>query len=408
MRKIWALFTLILAVFFVSCAEQQPKKKTDNTVKIVDTVCNTFPITYRGHLYITGDIDSVSCNFVFDTGATNLYIDSSFYASSSFNYQNVFDAYIPGVGIKQQKIKVIDESVKFRFNKYLYTTEKVPVIVLKPILGDFADGIIGLQYFNRSVMEINYVKEYIRISDNIDSVNTSGYSKIELVNDNNRLFIPLKVNINNAISIEGEYMLDFGSGNSVSITSPTAKNYRLQNSINKKIGYHTKYGGIGGESSSYDFMAKSVEIGGFTLNDVTMDFSTDKRGAMATSRHHGLIGNKVLEQFDIIIDFNNNFLYIKPNSKYGTSFKFSRLGFSFVDRNQTLNAWIVTGLYNNCNAEKAGLRIDDRIINVNGTDVNSISYKNQKMFIDELSDILLTINRNGKIVKIKFKAEPVM
>jgi len=32
----------------------------------------------------------------------------------------------------------------------------VPVLNLKPILGDFADGIIGLDYFSNSVLQINY------------------------------------------------------------------------------------------------------------------------------------------------------------------------------------------------------------------------------------------------------------
>jgi hypothetical protein len=406
MRKIPTLFLLIFTIFFVGCGEQ-PTKKEAPLVKR-DTLCNTFPITYRGHIYIKGDVDSVSGNFVFDTGATNLYLDSIFYKENSFSYQNTFDAYIPGAGINQQKIKVIDDIVTFRFDKHLYQTKRVPVIVLKPILGDYADGILGLQYFNSSVMEINYKEQFIRVSDNIDSIDISNYSRITFKNQNDRLFIPLKVNINNAISIEGEYLLDFGSGNSVSITTPTARNYRLQNSINKKVGFYTKYGGIGGESASYDFMAKSVEIGGFTMKDVTMDYSTDKKGAMASSKHNGLIGNKILEQFDIIIDFANNHLYIKPNSDYGKPFRFSKLGFSFVDRYKTLNAWIVTGMYNNCNAEKAGLKIDDKIVSINGTEVKNIGYENQREFIEKLTDITLTIERNGERSEIIFRTKPVL
>ena len=45
---------------------------------------------------------------------------------------------------------------------------------------------------------------------------------------------------------------------------------------------------------------------------------------------------------------------------YNKSFHFSKLGFGYVDRNITMNAWIVTGLYKGSNAEIAGLEIDDK------------------------------------------------
>lgn len=393
--------TSILIVFLIivaSCSDKEQKEQIPN---------DAFQIVYRGHLYVSGVADGFKGNFVFDTGASNFYYDSTYYAGNNYHYTNFFSAKLPGAGATPQSVEVISDTVSFKFGNNLYQTKIVPILKLKPILGDFADGILGMEYFYNSVLEINYEHEYMRRFQSIDSVDVSNYSKIKLKKDGNRLFIPLKVNINDTLTIEGDYQLDLGAGGTVGFTSSTANKYHLLENIEEKIPYFTKYGGVGGESSSYVFRALSLQIGDFVFNKVTMSFSMDKSGAMASNKHMGLLGNRIYERFNVFIDFTNNDLYLKPNSKFENEFKFSKLGFSYVDRNQTMNAWIVTGFYRGSNAEKQGLKIDDKITAVNGIDIHQIKYESQKEFFKNLSNVILTINRNDEIKDIQFDLEPI-
>jgi hypothetical protein len=354
---------------------------------------------------VQGEADSCKGNFVFDTGASGLYFDTTFYSSNDFNYSKIVNAKIPGAGTTLQDIIVIRDTVDFSFGSDYYQTAFVPVLKLKPILGDFADGILGMEYFYGSVLEINYEHEYMRRFTSIDSVDVSTFTRIKLKKEDNRLFIPLKIQINDSITIEGNYQLDFGAGGTTTITSSTANEYNLLENIEEKIPYYTKYGGVGGESSSYVFRASSLQIGDFIFDKLTMSFSPDKSGALASNKHLGLLGNGIYERFDVLIDFRNNDLYIKPNSNFKDEFKSSRLGFSFVDRSQTLNAWIVTGLYRGCNADKQGLKIDDKIIAVNGISIHEISYESQKDFFEKLTNVILTVKRDEEIIDIPFKLE---
>ncbi|MBT5419922.1 MAG: hypothetical protein HOK80_03445, partial [Candidatus Cloacimonetes bacterium] len=366
-----------------------------------------FPIVYRGHIYIPGNADGIKGNFVFDTGASNLYYDTTYYADNEFRYEDLLTAKLPGAGTKPQDVIVIKDTVDFTFGNYLYRTPRVPVLKLKPILGDFSDGIIGLEYFHQSIMEINYEREYIRIYSDIGSINLSDYCKIDLLKEGNRLYIPLKVNINDTLEISGNFQLDFGAGGTIGLTSSATNKFNLTETIDIKTPYYSKYAGVGGESSRFDFMAASVEIGDFAFNNVCMNFSTDKSGAMASDKHLGLLGNRIYDRFHVYIDFINHDLYLKPNSKYEDLFKFSRLGFSYVDRNQSMNSWIVTGMYIGCNAEKQGLEIDDKIIAVNEIGVDQISYESQKGFFERLSEIVLTVKRKNELLDIKFKLEAI-
>ena len=366
------------------------------------------PIVYRGHLYIQGSADSVQGNFVFDTGASGLYYDTTFYSNNHFDYSKIVNAKLPGAGTTPQDIIVVRDTVGFSFGSYYYQTAFVPVLKLKPILGDFSDGIIGLNYFSKSVLEINYIYEFMKIHSTIDAIDISAYKLVPLKKIDNRLYLPLKVCINDTVMIAGDFMLDFGSGGSVSLTSPIAQKYKLKDVIKEKVFYYTNHGGVGGASSRYVFNAKSFQIGDFVFDNISMDYSLDTSGAMSSKKHLGLFGNRILERFDILIDFKNTNLYLKPNKDLDKEFTFSRLGFSYVDRNKTLGGWIVRGLFKNRNAEKKGLKIDDMIISVNGVAVAEIPYESQKDFFKKLSEVNLVVKRGSSIENIKFKLEPVL
>ncbi len=390
MRRI-IKFCLII-IFFTSCNSQQIKDNNQLKSKIPQGSCL---ISYRGHIYIEGVVDSVKGSFVFDTGADNFYLDTLFYHQNNFRYKNLTNAKIPGAGTSLQDIIVILDSVNFQFSDHYYKTPIVPVLSLKPILGDYADGILGLDYFSGKVLQIDYKHEYIKVYDNIDSADIFEYSKIQCENIDDRLYIPLKIQINDSLKLEGKFQLDFGSGGSISLTSTAANSYNLHNNINTKLRYWTKYGGIGGESSSYVFKAKSASLGDYHINDVVMSYSLDTAGAMSSEKHLGLLGNEILEKFDVLVDFKTNILYLKPNTYFEKPFEFSRLGFSFVNRNETYGAWIVTGFYDGSSAETSGLKIDDRISHINNKPITEISYEQQKVIFDNVQKLKLTVDRNG-------------
>lgn len=401
MKKLIILSTAIFFLLSFNVINAQPSEKFTLSEDAI-------PIVYKGHIYVQGSADSVKGNFVFDTGASNLYFDSVFFSSHNFEYQNFINAKLPGAGAKPQDVIVVMDTVDFTFGNHFYQTTIVPVLKLKPILGDFSDGILGLNYFSESVLEIDYIHEFIKVHESIDLLNIVDYKMIAMKNIDNRLYVPLLININESLNIEGYFTLDLGSGGGASLTSLVAKKNNLNNIVKNKVKFYTKYGGVGGESSSYDFRAGSLQISDFVFEDITMEYSLDTSGAMASSKSMGLLGNEILERFDILIDFKNSNLYLKPNENMGEVFGFSRLGFSFSDRHQTMGVWIVSGLHENRQAEKSGLKIDDQIISVNGISVGQIPFRRQTDFFEKLDEVNLIVKRGETTKNIKFKLESVL
>jgi predicted aspartyl protease len=405
-RKIFVLILSVVA-FTIGC-DTKPKQKpvADEEFVLPD---GAIPILYDGLIYLEGMVEGVKGNFIFDTGAHNLYLDSTWYADNSFDKKRLGKGSLPpGAGIHRQEVRLILDTLEFIIQNHAYKTNIVPIFQLKSICGDLSDGIVGKECFRSHVMEINYTREYMKLHESIDSVNLADYQRIPLKRDDNRLYVPLSVEINDSLTIDGNFLLDTGAGVGVSLTSVTAKKYRLNNILTRKTEYFTTQGGVGGESKSFSFRAKRIKIGGFQFDSVAMSYSVNRTGAMSSDKYAGLLGNKILERFDLIIDFINDDLYLKANENHGAPFVFSPSGFAHVYRSKTDSSWIVVGVYKDSNAEKSGLRINDKIIAVDGKKVSELPFRSLRKYIENRNDIELTIERNGETKALRFKLEPIL
>jgi membrane-associated protease RseP (regulator of RpoE activity) len=356
-------------------------------------------ILYYSHLYLESRINGKTAWLIFDTGSPYTCIDSTFVADSNLQYNRIVEGRMGGAGNNQETVRVILNELTYTVSGQEYVSNISPIIQLKPIVGDYADGILGIDNMGKKVITIDYLEEQMAFEDRLG--NTEGYTSIPIRYENNRIYVPLTIAIEEGKIIEGEGLIDLGSGGSVELTSLIAQEYALKD-ITPQIRYSTAVGGIGGEASGCYFRAKSASVGGFTLNDIVMGFSYNTGGSLASKEYIGIVGNDFWEHFDMIIDLPGARLFLRPNAKFKTPFDSPVRGFSYTDRSRTLGCWVVNCLSEESNAEKAGLRNGDHIVAVNGRDVKGISLEERKNFFNGMTEITLTIQRDTETIEISF------
>jgi hypothetical protein len=361
---------------------------------------NWMKVTYFGHLYLHSKINGYPAFLVFDTGSPYTCLDSIFFADSGLKYKEIWEAKMGGAGNAQEKVRVIVDELTYTVDEKEYQSHISPIIQLKPILGDHADGILGIDNMGEKVIAINYLDEQMGFWDKLGD--TTGFTSIPIRYVNNRIYLPLTVTVREGKTIQEEALMDLGSGGSVTLTSEVAEQYSL-NELSPLLHYTTFRGGIGGESSGSYFRATNIALGPFSLDSVTMDFSNNTGGALSYAEYFAIIGNEFWERFDMMIDLPGKRLYLKPNTKLYEPFESPVHGFSYTDRSRTLGYWVVNGLIAQSNAEKAGLRNGDHITAINGRNVKEIRFEEQRTLFDGLSGVTLTIQRGDTSQDIHFE-----
>ena len=379
---------------------------TDSDIVQNDTTQDKGPI-FDGHIYLPVTIrDSAQGEFVFDTGATDFYLDSLFHVRNFPESSPTGKGAIGGAGNKMQIIRILMESVDFTLPSGGYRSPNfIPLLHLKEIMGRQADGIVGQRFFKGKYIEIDYPKGRFSVTDHPD---TTGYRRLPLSFQKGYLFVQATVKVSGK-TIEGWFLLDTGSGGSATLTSTTATKYDLTNAPGEKASYHNSQGGLGGTSDHTRIVAQEVILDTFRLKDLAISYSADTSGALASKNHMGLIGNRVLNRFDVILDLKDMNLFLRPNTDYDKPFKNYGHDILYVDRTDIYDGFVVTGMRIGGEAEKAGLKENDILIAIDAAPLKELSRKEVNRLLNDTEKIhVLSVQRSGETHELNYKPEQTL
>lgn len=335
-------------------------------------------------------------SFVYDMGSPYLCMDSLFYNNKNWNHEQIKNIRLGGVGESKTMGKWISDTIRFNIDSKKKSMSSETILLdLKKIFGKNIDGIIGIKSFENKNHKLDYISEKLVFLDTF-----VGYDKIEAEFVDNRIYVPLKINLMNGEKIEGKFMLDTGSGNTV-LNSDNYKINGIYNYKNKAKYFYS--GGVGGESKGVSLFVKDIMIGNFNVKNMIVDISTDSAGALSDKSYKGLLGNNLLDDFDVIFNFERKSMWIKPNKKFNKNKKKTFYGFSVIDRTDINKAWIVTSVYEDSNAYVEGLRINDIITHIGNKSVEEIDKSDFFKHLRPNQNLSLKVTRKNAVVNIAFR-----
>lgn len=322
------------------------------------------PFNYDGNLIIQANInDSISGRFIIDTGADGLILDSTFLAKNELLNGTFHVAHICGVGKKSiRKVTILHTPFYFTSGIFEGESKNTAVLDLKGIIAKNIDGIMGFQFFQKKIIEINYDKQYIRRILYSNFKPSKNMDVVDLKILNNRPFISIDLQIDDTMSVREDFMIDLGSASSLLFNSHWQSKLSM---VNDQTPYKKLIGGISGESEGFDFRCQNLTIGNTIFNDATVSYSTDKEGSLAKLSRAGLIGNKILSRTNLTLNFITKKLYLEKNKHFNAPFRVNTFGFTPNFHDSIENYPIVVCLWPNSNAAKNGLKLGDSIITIN-------------------------------------------
>ena len=85
---------------------------------LVSCAKKSLQIEYNGHIYIKTKIeDSICGNFIYDTGAKELILDTAFCKKNKLIFKTTQDTKIGGVGNSIQNAKIVLDTLTYKIDK---------------------------------------------------------------------------------------------------------------------------------------------------------------------------------------------------------------------------------------------------------------------------------------------------
>ena len=418
MKSLSKNITIIVAATVIAtlcaCANAKAKDTDKNNVTISAQSDETMPtrtlpkgavaFDYTNHLYFDVVLrDSIPARMVFDTGNTSILLDEAFYKKHFTHLGNLRKAMAAGAGNAMQAVNLDMSGWKYSVGEHNQTEQRAVVMDLRKILGDGVDGMFGMAFMRGRKVEFNYTDEYMRILPQEEQPSAE-YTCIKckwLDASQTRMLIPIKVKITDEVSFDGNFLVDMGASTGMLLNSNLATKLNLKSVLpnTKKIIYDVA--GVGGSATDYIFRAKGVAIAGSEINDIRTSYSANTQGSLADSRYDGLIGNGLLERFDVIFDFVKCEIWLRPNKNIN-KVAIHHSGIVLTPKN---DCWIVNGLIEGGNAEKAGLKRGDVVLTINGLSPEKVTPKMLRVMGESAEAWKITVKRGNITSEITFEKE---
>jgi hypothetical protein len=277
----------------------------------------------------------------------------------------------------------------------------IPLDSIEASAGRSMDVIIGAELFHRYVVEVDYAAGFITLYEPQQFVYNGKGESLPLKFFYNHPYVNAKVVIPGLEPIEGDFVIDAGSGYGITFHPSFFKTNRLLEHVPKTI--QTKARGVGGEFSVAVGRITSLELGRFKLDNPVTAFP-QTAGFIAKEGTAGNIGGLILRRFKVIFDYSRKRMILEPNKNFDDPFDFDMSGLGLVSDSPQFKLIKINRIMEASPAAEAGLKTEDVILEVDGRSASEYTlHKLREMFKKEGKQYRLKIKRGDETLQVQLK-----
>ena len=277
-------------------------------------------------------------------------------------------------------------------------TMALPIRTLAPRLGQDFDGIIGSEFIEQFVVEIDYINHELKLHKK-DRFSYDGPGDIVPIQlRHGHPIVDATVTPAGTTPLKGKFVLDLGAGLALALYSPFVTSQQLLKSDIKTI---KSLGGAGAGGETVGEIGRVLEltIGRFKIDQPITLFSQDKAGAFADAGLSGNIGARIASKFRLFLDYDRKRIIFEPNKTFDQPFDQAQSGMSLVAEGADYRIFRVRRLMENSPASEAGIQQDDIIESVNGESAKQFTLSRLNEMFERPERYKLTIRRNETMLE---------
>jgi hypothetical protein len=273
---------------------------------------DTIPISIRhGKLHLEGKLnDSQVLDFIFDTGAEICAL----YPSAIPKQATLrFDGTTSNSGTGGTTLRQTSSDNRLEIAGLRWDHEPVMYVEKQ---ADRADGIVGYPVFEGKVVEINFDRMLMIVHDTLPA-HAAKFAKTAMPFSGSLPAVESAL-VNGEQRASGLFVLDTAGSGTMVVNKAFAAAHGLHGTM-KHLRTSTSRGVGSAGIRNHLLLLPELTIAGFTLTNVPIHVELPADGNEAPPG--GVLCMEVLHRFNLILDFQRNEAYFKPNPTFSAPFK---------------------------------------------------------------------------------------
>jgi hypothetical protein len=330
-------------------------------------------------------------NFVLDTGVGLMLITDPKLVDS-INIQNKRTIKIAGLGEGDDYDAYITPALQIDISSL--KSYDVGAAILKKdhfglsnYAGMHIHGLLGYEFFSNLAVKINFADSTLTVSHPKNIKVFRKGIKIPIVVEDRKPYIDAKVIFPNGTKTSDKLILDLGAGHPLSLEN-MIKNHGLpEKFIAANLGI-----GLTGPIDGFLSRVSEVDIGKFKIKNVITSFPSDDQKS-ADVKRDGNLGMGILKRFQVILDYPDSVIYLKPALGFNDPFEHDMSGLEYYSNGDDLNHVVISRVEPGSAADEVGLEKDDEIVSINFKPVS-------QMTLEQIDSIFKSQNDRSLLLQI--------
>lgn len=230
--------------------------------------------------------------------------------------ENGIEVRVPGAGADSASRAIMTDSGAFDVGGVEFTDQRVIVLQNEMMRGFPSDGVTGYSLLGKHVVEIDYDRMRITLHEPEGFLADTSWHALPLTFKEYQIpWIEAKVNIGGTGDVPVSLYIDLASNDTLEMLIRKEMKFALPDSL--EDAYLGR--GLSGDVHGFKGRIHSLTLGSFVLEDVLTSFApAEIRSKQAGA--DGILGSGTLRRFNVIFDYRNAKLYLKPNSFFSEPF----------------------------------------------------------------------------------------
>jgi len=266
--------------------------------------------------------------------------------------------------------------------------------LLTSVYGVKIDGVVGFSFFRRYIVKIDY--DVMQI--NVYTPGSLKYPRGGYLMRPNFTTLPMQnAMVMDDRPINSRFIFDTGAGLCFLLSQDFVEDSAVLRK-GRKI-YPTQAEGLGGKKVMSLTVLKEVKLGPYKFRSVPVHIFDDEYNVTTYPVLGGIVGNDLLRRFNLIVNYPEQTIHIKPNTHMNESFDYSYTGLGIYQVDGEIK---VVDVMEGSPGDKAGFQTGDIIFSIeNNYSKNIQVYKNlfqnaigriQVVVFRERMPLVLTMN----------------
>ncbi len=366
------------------------------------------PFQYINNFIII-DIDfngTIPLKFIFDTGAEHTIL-TKHEISDILHVRYDREFHVKGSDLKTDLVAYLARNIRLQISGKDIVAENEDILVLQDDYFRFEEyagvevhGILAGRVFSRYLVKINYQQKVITLFErSAYKPGKAGFEPLPVELFRNKLYINTIARLRSDSSSNLKLLLDTGAAMPLMLFTHT--NPLIQpsaNAIPANIGM-----GLGGYLEGYVGRTPGLNLGKFSQKNILTYFQAadTTQDLSYLNGRNGLIGNTILNRFQVVIDYQDALLWLKPTKQFQDAFVYDRSGLNIIASGALLNYFSVLNVLPGSPAEVVGILAGDRIMRIGclPASFHSLAGLNALLKKKPGKELKIVVKRNGQLIK---------